>query len=420
MKALISKSTVSGNIDVPPSKSYTLRALMCAAVSEGNSSIVNPLISDDTTAAKDVLARIGIKTDIKQGMWNVEGGGFHQPDNELYCGESAGTIRFMMTLCSLIQGKSTLTAGPSLMKRPMSTLISALEQIGIRCHSSGGYPPITIEGGTITGRKVELAGNISSQFLSALLFIAPLLKNGMEIQLTTPLESEAYVLMTIDCMKHFGIRVTHSSDQRSFIVQKQNYKPAKYIVEGDWSSMSYLLALGAMAGGIQVNRCRLDSLQGDRQIIDLLKKMGAQIDNNGDSVSVKQSALRGITTDMNECIDLLPTMAVLAAAASGESKFTGIDRARIKESDRVSAIKEGLQSMGVTVQEKQNSLTVKPLSVHGAIIDARNDHRIAMAFSILGAKVGDVTIRQAECVSKTYPEFWQVFEKVGGKVTYEQ
>lgn len=420
MKVLISKSTISGKAIASPSKSYTLRALICAALAKGESRIFNVLNSDDSNAARDVLIKIGTRINIQGNVWHIEGGTLHPPDSELFCKESAGTIRFMMALCSLIPGKSILTAGPALMKRPMSTLVTALQQLGVNCFSSNGYPPVTIEGGRIKGGIVELPGNISSQFLSALLFIGPLVENGLEIRLTTPLESEAYVLMTIACLNEFGINIEYSPDQQSFVIGKQIYKPSRFIIEGDWSSASYLLALGAVAGSVEVKNVRIDSLQGDNRIVPLLKKMGASVRVRPDSVTVTKSPLVGIEADLNDCIDLLPTMAVLAAAASGESKFTGISRARLKESNRIASMKEGLKSMGVDVTESSDTMVIQGRTVNGAVIDPKNDHRIAMAFSILGTIAGNTTIQNAECVSKTYPEYWDVFQKIGGKVKYEQ
>jgi 3-phosphoshikimate 1-carboxyvinyltransferase len=420
MKVLISKSSISGSIAAPPSKSYTLRALLCAALAGGRSTIFSPLLSDDTLAAMNVLAAIGVGIESSRNSLEVRGGDLHGYNGELFCGESAGTLRFMMAVCSLIPGNHLLTAGPSLMKRPVSALISALEQIGVSCRSNDGYAPLTIRGGNIKGGLVKLPGDISSQFLSALLFIGPLLETGLEIRLTTPLESESYVRMTMACMKEFGIRTDCSHDFRSLLITRQSYQPVDFTVEGDWSSISYFLALGALAGKIKVGRLNTNSLQGDSIITSLLQDMGANVDIGPDFIEVNKSPLNRIEADLHDCIDLLPTMAVLAAAATGESTFSGIARARIKESDRIASVRQGLLAMGIPTHENEDLLIVKGSVVHGAAIDPQNDHRIAMAFSIPGAVAGDTVIQTAECVNKTYPEYWQVFRKVGGKVRFEQ
>lgn len=416
MRVSISKSEIKGEVAAPSSKSYTLRALMCAALAKGQSEIIYPLSSDDTEAAGDVLSKVGIS--IIQGMdsWRVKGGNFHKPDTVLFCKESAATLRFMAAICSLIPGKCQLTAAPSLSKRPVKPLVQALGQLGVNCSCQGDGAPVIVEGGSVRGGLAELPGNISSQFISALLFIAPFAEEGVKIKLTTPLESKPYVLMTLECLKSFGIKVEYLEDLREFEVVKQTYKPTKYKVEGDWSSASYLLALGVIAGGVKVRNLNLESLQGDRIILNFLRDMGATIEVDQDSITVRKSRLKAIQADLSDCIDLLPTMAVLAAVAEGTSEFVGIDRARLKESNRVSALREGLGRMGIRVMEERNRLTIYGSRPQGSLIDTKGDHRIAMAFGILGSLSGRTIINKAECVSKTFPQFWDVLKSIGSEV----
>lgn len=416
MRVSISKSEVKGEVKAPSSKSYTLRALMCAALTKGQSEIIHPLSSDDTEAACNMLSKVGIS--IIQGMdsWRVRGGNFHKPDTELFCRESAATLRFMAAICSLIPGKCRLTAAPSLSKRPVKPLVQALGQLGVNCSCRGDGAPVIVEGGSVRGGLAELSGNISSQFISALLFIAPFAEEGVKIKLTTPLESKPYVLMTLECLKSFRIKVEYSEDLREFEVVKQTYEPTKYKVEGDWSSASYLLALGAITGEVTVRNLNLESLQGDRMILNFLRDMGATIETNQDSITVRKSRLKAIQADLSDCIDLLPTMAVLAAVAEGISEFVGIARARLKESNRVSALREGLERMGIRVMEERNRLTIYGSRPQGSLIDTKGDHRIAMAFSILGSLSERTIINKAECVSKTFPQFWDVLRSIGSEV----
>jgi 3-phosphoshikimate 1-carboxyvinyltransferase len=261
-----------------------------------------------------------------------------------------------------------------------------------------------------------LPGDVSSQFVSALLLISPLAPDGVKIRLTTPLESKSYVLMTLECLKAFGIAVDAAPTLDEFEIISQVYQPAIYKVEGDWSSASYFLALGAVADGVEVANLNPASLQGDRVMLDLLRDMGAVVEVKPDSIAVRKSRLRGIRADLSNCIDLLPTMAVLAAEAEGVSQFVGIERARLKESNRVAAVKEGLERMGVEVGEAKDTLTVVGTGSRGAVIDSHDDHRIAMAFSILGALTGDTVIDGAECVNKTFPRFWDILRSIGGEV----
>ena len=416
MKASISKSSILGKATAPSSKSYTIRGLICAALAAGKSEIIAPLASDDTAAAINVLKKIGVNIRQQKKSWTVEGGVFRAPSSDLYCGDSAATLRFMTAFGAVIPGVSHFTAGSSLSRRPVKTLIDALQMLNVKCSAKNGLPPVTVEGSQFKGGITGLPGNISSQYVSALLHIAPLASDGMTIHLTTPLESRPYVLMTIDAMHWFGIDTAFNEHLDKFEVQPQKYKPTKYRVEGDWSSASYLLALGALAGEVEVDNLDMESLQGDRMLIHFLRKMAAPVVTGRHSVIVIQSKLKAIKTDLSDCIDLLPTMAVLAAAAEGISVFTGIERARIKESDRVAAVMEGLQRMGIRVAAETNRLIITGGKPQGALIDSKGDHRIAMAFSLLGTMTGNTVIDGAECVTKTYPEFWDVFKNLGGKV----
>jgi len=341
---------------------------MCAALARGDSEIVNPLSSDDTDAALNVLRQVGIRVWQKENFWQVTGGSFHQSSTDLFCGDSAATLRFMTALCSLIPGRSRLIAGSSLSERPIKPLVQALRQLGVDASCQGEVAPVVVNGGRLKGGVAELPGDISSQFISALLFIAPLAEDDITIRLTTPLESKPYVLMTLDCLKKFGIKVDSSPDLTEFKVSRQIYRPAKYRVEGDWSSVSYLLALGAVSGEVTVENLNPQSLQGDRIILNFLKDMGAWVDINGDSVTVRKSNLKAVQADLSDCIDLLPTMAILAAVADGVSQFVGISRARLKESDRVSALREGLGRMGIKVTEESNKLTITGSKPKGAVI----------------------------------------------------
>ncbi|MAG15014.1 MAG: 3-phosphoshikimate 1-carboxyvinyltransferase [Dehalococcoidales bacterium] len=420
MKAFIAKSKIKGKMSAPPSKSYTIRGLMCAALARGESEIAHFLSSEDTEAAANVLSKVGVRVRPAVGRWRVNGGNFHQPREDLFCGDSAATLRFMTAVCSIIPGKCRLTVGPSLARRPVGPLVQVLRQLGVDCYSQGGVAPVVVNGGWLKGGVIELPGDISSQFISALLFMAPFAEEGVKIRLTTPLESKPYVLMTLDCLKNFEVKVEYTLALDEFEITRQSYRSTRYEVEGDWSSASYFLALGAVAGDVAVENLNLESFQGDKMMLNFLREMGALVEINHDSVVVRKSRLKAIKADLTDGIDLLPTMAVLAAAAMGTSEFTGIARARLKESDRVAAVGEGLQRMGVVVTEEKDKLVIVGSGLTGAVIDSHYDHRIAMAFSILGILAGGTTINGAECVNKTFPEFWAILESIEGKVMIDE
>jgi 3-phosphoshikimate 1-carboxyvinyltransferase len=416
MKAYISRSNIEGSTTAPPSKSYTIRGLMCGALAKGKSQLLHPLGSDDTTAAINVLRKAGINIRRNKNTWTIDGGNFHTPDTDLFCGDSAATLRFMTALCAIIPGTHRLTAGASLSKRPVKPIIDALHQLDVKCSANGDLPPVTMEGGKLKGGITSLPGDISSQFVSALLQVAPLAEKSLTIKLTTPLESRPYVLMTMDTMQWFGITVASRMALDEFEVFPQKYEPTRYRIEGDWSSASYLLSLGALGGRVEVTNLPTETIQGDRMLLTFLQEMGVDIASGRNSVIVTREKLKAITADLSDCIDLLPTVAALAAVAKGTSRFTGIARARIKESDRVAAVKEGLTRMGINITEGKDYLTITGGKPKGAVIDSKNDHRIAMAFSLLGTVAGNTVIEQAECVTKTYPEFWNVLTSLGGKV----
>jgi len=217
-------------------------------------------------------------------------------------------------------------------------------------------------------------------------------------------------------MAGFGINVTASAGMDDFYTAKQAYQPTSYEVEGDWSSASYLLALGALSNGMEVMNLNPQSLQSDRVMLEFLRQMGAEIEVSPGAIKVRGSKLKALHADLSDCIDLLPTVAVLAALAEGTSEFEGIGRARLKESNRVAAVREGLERMGVKVAEEENRLLITGSNLKGAVVDSHDDHRIAMAFSILGTQAGNTTINGAECVSKTFPEFWDILKSIGGRL----
>ena len=417
MKVSVSKSQIHGILDAPSSKSYTIRALMCAALAAGQSYIRRPLSSDDTMAATDVLRKIGAEIHQSAFGWRVTGGAIRTPESELFCRESAATFRFMVALSAAVPGTVRLVPGQTLARRPILPLIDALSQLGVKCRLDGSV--VVVEGGGFSGGTAVLEGDISSQFISALLLAGPMAQQGLHIELKSPPASRPYIDMTIECLRKFGIRVTTAPGMADFKIDKQDYRPTEYTVEGDWSQASYLLALGAVSGDIVVSNLNAESLQGDRVVLNLMQKMGARLSVRRSSVMVQRSLLHGINADLTDCIDLLPTLGVLAAIADGESQFSGIKGARLKESNRVEALSQELQKMGIRVREDENVITIFGGHPRGAVIDSHSDHRMAMAFGVLGTAIGDTSITGAESVEKTYPDFWKALGSLGARVAYD-
>ena len=418
MDVRVVRSLVGGSLEPPPSKSMTHRALVCSALAEGESVIRNPLVSDDTQATRWILELLGADVSGGDDEWKVRGGALKEPYAELDCGESGTTIRFMTAVCGLVDGVCKLSGGQSLSRRPMGPLVEGLRQLGVDVNSRGGLPPITVKGrGRIRGGEASIRGDISSQFVSALLFVAPLTDRKTVVNVTTQLESKPYVSMTMDTQRLFGVDVKASEDMSAYTVSGQKYSPAELTVEGDWSSAAFLLAAGAMSGGVTVGNLNMESKQPDMAILDVLGSMGAILDRHDSSIHVREATLKGLTLDMTDCPDLFPVVAALCATASGTSTLTGIRRLQFKESDRIAAMAEGLKRMGVRTALDEDTFTIEGGRPKGSMVSPHQDHRIAMAFTVLGlAADGETVITDAECVSKSYPGFWEDIESIGAEI----
>ncbi len=415
MIAKINQCQIHGTLIPPPSKSVTHRALVCSALAGGRSKIRSPLMSEDTDATRRVLGQLGVKISCRGGAWEVDGGTFGEPASDLHCGESGTTLRFVTALCSLVNGECKLKGGPSLSKRPVGPLVNGLRQLGVKCDSTGGLPPVTVKGnGRLPGGDAAIPGDISSQFVSAILIATPRGEKDTTLRLTTGLESRPYVELTMEVQRIFGVSVESSDDMEEFRIERQSYRPADVTVERDWSAAAFLLGAGALAGRVTVEDLNMRSSQADTAIIGILNEMGATIADNGDSITVEKAPLSGIELDLSDFPDLFPVVASLCAAASGRSMLSGLKRLRIKESDRVAAIMGGLEGMGVKCELIGDVLKIEGGSSRGCFVDPWGDHRIAMAFSILGlAAEGETTILNVECVSKSYPGFWGDLEALG-------
>ena len=418
MRIVIRESEVHGNIRAPSSKSMTHRGVFCSALASGKSKIDNPLSSDDTIASLKAIQALGISVDQKEESWHIKGEGLKAPVDAIDCVESGTTLRFLTGICALVDGVSILRGKPSLSKRPIKPLLDALSQLGVQFEYENSVLPIKIHGkGGFDGNEVTIRGDISSQFVSSLLLIAPFANEHLQIKITTKIESAPYVALTLDSLKSYGINVEILNESREFLVKRQEYKPNNFQVEGDWSSGAYLIAAGTMFGKTKIENLNKNSSQADSEIIGILSKMGASLQLKESSVIAEKSILKGIEKDLTDSPDLFPLIAVLCSVAEGKSKLTGLKRLRIKESDRINAMQEGLERMGIKTRFYDDSMIVHGGSPTGAKIYPHNDHRIAMAFGILGlAAEGETTILDAECVSKSYPNFWNDLEFLGAQI----
>ena len=282
MRVTVERSKIHGRIEAPSSKSMTHRGVICSALAQGRSQVKHPLSADDTEATLRVLQALGVGVGKLKGSWIIEGGELNPPTEDLDCGESGTTLRLMTAVCALVEGLSVLKGGPSLSSRPVEPLLEALRQLGVACESRGGYPPVRVHGkGGFAGGEVSIRGDISSQFVSALLLIAPFARDQLRVKVTTRLESAPYVGMTLDAMRAFGVQAEASEGYREITVKRQVYTPTTFAVEGDWSSGAYMLAAGALAGKISVENLHPGSRQADAAITEVLAKMGAEVKVHG-------------------------------------------------------------------------------------------------------------------------------------------
>ncbi len=416
MSVKITPRDLAGTINAPPSKSATHRYLITSALAKGVSVLENPLQSEDTAATRGGLSKLGANIVEEGDHWRITGGTLTPPDAVIDCKESGTTMRLLIGLCSLLDKPCFLSGTPSLLKRPNEALLQALEHLGASTKGSDGYSPITIKG-PLKGGETEIRGDISSQYISSIILAAPYAEKPVTLRLSTRLESKPYVEMTIDTMKTAGIKPQYSENLEEIHVPTGCYKPVRTRIEGDWSSAAYLLAAGVIAGKVHVDNLDVGSCQADKEIIRILDEMGAYIKITGKRVTTEKSDLTAITTDVSDCPDLFPIVACLCAVAEGESTLTGLGRLRIKESDRLSAMIDGLRRMGVWVMGGDEAVTVKGGTPNGAVIDTYNDHRIAMSFAVLAqAAVGETKIMNPECVSKSYPGFWEDLRGIGAEI----
>ncbi len=422
MKVGISACDVAGTVKAPPSKSYTHRALACALLANGKSRIRNPLRCDDTAATMRLCEKFGAEI-TGHGDLGVRGAEqLVAPAGVLDCGGSATTLRFFTAISAIASGSSVLTGNESLRKRPVGELLDALKQLGASASSKGGngMPPIVVGGGGIRGGTARIRGDVSSQFISALLLACPRASHESVIELTTVPGSMPYVEMTMDVLSSFGVGISSTSGLRRFDVQgRQDFSPADYRVEGDFSSAAIMLAAGALAGQVNVSGLRFDSRQGDKKIVDILRDMGAAVKVGNDVVTVERGAIRATDIDASHIPDLVPVCAALATQARGVTRITNAGRLQLKESARLSSITTELRKMGAKIEESEDGLVIRgPARLSGADICSHDDHRIAMACAVAGlAASGKTVISGFECVNKSYPDFVRDMKALGAELS---
>ena len=407
-------SVISGTVAAPPSKSAGHRSLICAALSDAPVTVTGCGISDDITATERVLCALGAQIE-RSGTTVRVTPISNIPDKAvLDCGESGSTARFIIPIAAALGAKNvTVTGRGRLPSRPFEILCRLLRRRGVNC--STDTLPMSV-GGQLPAGEYSLPGNVSSQYISGLLMALSVVPGSSRIVLTTPLESAAYVDMTVDELKRFGAFVTKTSDGYE-IEGRKRLRAADRRVEGDWSQAAFFLSAGAVCGGsVTVSGLDRSSLQGDKAIVNILKDFGADIEESDQGITVRRSKLKGTVVNASQIPDLVPIIAVTAAFAAGRTVINGAARLRLKESDRLHETVTRLVSFGIDAAETADGMIINGRKPMGAAITSANDHRIVMAFSILacGSEHGS-SISGAEAINKSYPEFISDLCGLGGK-----
>jgi 3-phosphoshikimate 1-carboxyvinyltransferase len=409
---------IHGSIRPPGSKSLTNRALAIAALAEGTSRLVGVLDSTDTRVMIESLNRLGIRVthDRKHCIAEVVGCGGIPPalSADLWLENSGTSIRFLTALCALGHGKYRRDGNARMRQRPVSPLVEALTSLGanVTCENGTECPPVMVESRGLLGGQATVAGDISSQFLSALLIAAPGAGSAVKLQIAGELVSRPYVEMTLGVMAKFDVAAEPVSND-VYCIEPQTYRGTEYQIEPDASAASYFFAAAAITGGeVTVEGLPEHALQGDVAFVEALADMGCDVKCHADAITVKGGPLKGVNIDMNAISDTAQTLACVAVFAEGPTRISRIGHIRHKETDRISALATELRRLGLRVDDEHDALTVHPGSISPARIETYDDHRMAMSFALIGLKVPGIEISDPGCTAKTYPKFFEDLKKL--------
>ncbi len=409
MNCRVEKSEVSGKIVCPSNKSYTHRAIFLATLTDGKSIIKNILKSGDTNATINACKNFGVEIKETGDNITVNSSGELKLDGGFIDAANSGTtIRFATAISALSEGKTVLSGDQSLNKRPMKPLLNALESLGAKCSSTNGNP-----------REIQIPGNISSQFISALMITAPKLENGIILNVRDKLVSKPYVDATITAMKKFGVNVETVIPYQKYIIPAQSYKPTTFTVPSDFSTISLLLSAAVLLGeNLTIQMSMGDMPQADEAIIDILEIMGIVVTLDKNTIKIKSpEKLDGGKFDLSNSPDLIPAVAILALKTSKPIEIFNVKHARYKETDRIAVLARELSKLGIKVVEKNDGLILKNSgSLAGADLNSENDHRLFMAFCIAGMYVGNCIVSHPESVKISYPDFFQDMKRIGCRI----
>lgn len=419
----INPRKLNGEVKIPPSKSMAHRAVICAALSNGLSKISNIDYSDDIIATIDGMKELGAsinRYDDYLEVWGIYSSKNIVKDLRVIdCNESGSTLRFLVPISLLINGKTRFVGRGNLGKRPLKTYYDIFDSQNIEYSWKEGELDLEVQG-KLQGTEYYVKGNISSQFITGLLFTLPLLNEDSKIVITTELESKGYIDLTLSAMRDFGIEIINN-DYKEFIIKgNQSYKARDYRVEGDYSQAAFFLSANALGSNVLVNDLLLDSLQGDKEVVDILSRMGVEFNGNDNSIeSNLNGELRATVIDGSQCPDIIPVLSAVAALAKGRTTVINAGRLRIKECDRLKAVATELSKLGAKIEEQEDGLVIDGVdSLKGGVtVWSWKDHRIAMTLAIASTRCEEpIVIEDYECIGKSYPSFFEDFKMLGGDI----
>ncbi|MCR5647633.1 MAG: 3-phosphoshikimate 1-carboxyvinyltransferase [Acholeplasmatales bacterium] len=420
MDVIITPNKLHGEVIIPPSKSLSHRAIIAASLASGKSKISNVLYSNDIKATINAMRACGAKIEEFEDYLIIEGSNVIRKENIIDANESGSTIRFMIPIALVANEEVTFIGHNHLVKRPLDTFLEIFDKQGIKYERGEDYLPLKVKGGLKSG-EFTVRGDISSQFITGLLYALPLLDGDSIIHISTELESKGYIDLTIDILKMFGIEIENRNYQDFYIKGNQKYKPCDYIIEGDYSQSAFFLVANALGADIKLKAMEEKSHQGDKKIIDDMKAFGFDSKFSNGELILSGNESKGAIIDFSQSPDLGPALTVLASLSKGRSEFINASRLRIKECDRITCMKEEINKLGGNVTELQDGMIIDGVDMlHGGVVDSHNDHRVAMSLAMATLKMdGELKILNASSVSKSFPHFWKVFESLGGKIRYE-
>lgn len=419
----ITPSKLKGKVTIPPSKSLSHRGIIAAGLSKGKSVVENVMFSEDILTTCNAMEALGVTIEKKEEENNIYtliiNGSTELKllKKEIDCSESGSSLRFFIPICLAEENDVVFTGRGKLVSRPLNQYYEIFDKQGIKYSNENGKLPLKVQGKIQSG-EFTIDGDVSSQFITGLMFTLPVLQGDSKITINKKLESKGYLDLTMDVLNRFSVEVINNDYKEFLIKGNQEYKSRDYRVEGDFSQAAFWLVAGTIGGEIDCLDLNPDSKQGDKEVLDIIKRMNGTLNITSDKIYAETTNTVSTVIDASQCPDIIPVLAVLAAVSEGTTEVINAGRLRIKESDRLTAITTELNKLGADLEEKEDGLIIRgKKELTGGEVDSWNDHRIAMALAVASIRCKDeVTIKDSGCVKKSYPTFWEDFKKLGGNV----